>query len=468
MTSTLDATRDLVNRSLASLDDLPAHTLESARKVVLDTLGCMIGSRATPEAESVFRWLDMTESGGAATIVGGARCASPEAAAYANAILGHILEMDDTHRTGIIHPAAPIFSAALAVAELVRPSGVQFLRSIILGYEVGVRIARAIQPSHWYAGYLSMGTCGAVGAAASCGYLLGLDASRIAQAVGLAGIQAGGLNVSIFADGDMGKLTTPASGAANGVRSAYLVASGMTGPETIVEGRFGILEVWSSEADWGAAVSSIGETYAIDETGFKPLSCCRYIHGPLELLAGLMDGHRLSAEMIQSIDVRTYEAAVVGRPHRNKPLSSFDAKMSIPYCLAVLLDNNEFSERAMIAGLERVEYLGSLASRVVVSADEEMTRDFPTKWHAAVTVTDLEGKEYSASLDFPKGEPENPLTMEELIAKFVSVTADSIPPETSREIVSEVFALSDAPIAGGFFARFRAGKGAGIEERQSV
>ena len=448
-------TQSLIRRSLAKLDTLPSATVQNAKNVVLDTLGCMIGSVRTPEAAALFRYNIRTGSAGPASIVGRQGLVDLEVATYANAVLAHILEMDDTHRTAIMHPGAPVIAAALNAAERENVSGETFLKAVVFGYEVSTRVAVAIQPDHWYKGYLSMATCGAIGAAAAAAYIAGLDESGIAQAVGLAAIQAGGLNASIFAKGDMGKLTTPASGAVNGIRSAYLVAAGMTGPETIVEGRFGVLDVWTGVNNWEAAIADLDTVHEIDRTGLKPFSCCRYIHGPLQLTAQLMQEHGLSLGDIRSIDVRTYEAAVLKRPHRAEPLTAFDAKMSIPYCLAVQLKNSSFSDAAMTDGLANLPELGAIARKVNVLADEEMTKLFPGRWPSSVTITTTSGKQFAARLDYPKGEPENPLSRDEILQKFMLLAEPEMGHAHAEEVVALIDHLDGAPFSQGLFSLLR-------------
>ena len=309
---------------------LPDATVTMARHVILDTLGCMLGALGTPQANALFAAMERDGGSGRTTVIGRSAGSGGADAAYANALLAHVLELDDTHRGAIMHVAAPVVSAALAAAEAVGASGQELIRAIVGGYEAGTRVAMAIQPGHWYKGFLSMATCGAMGAAVAAGMLYKLDADGLAQAMGLAAIQASGLNASIFAEGDMGKATTPAAGAMNGLRSANLIAAGLSGPATILEGRFGVFQVWADQVDFDAAMAGAGRRYEIDHTALKPYSCCRYIHGPLELLDSLMRQHGLDAQSIAAISVKTYEAAVIGRPHRAEPLTLFDAQNEHP------------------------------------------------------------------------------------------------------------------------------------------
>ena len=424
--------------------ELPDTVVRVAKTVILDTIGCMLGASRTPEARALATSSDFDGQSGSATVVGLPISVGAAAAAYTNAALAHVLELDDTHRQSIMHPAAPIVSAALAAAERAGASGMALVRAVVSGYEAGVRTAIAIQPSHWYNGYLSMGTCGAIGAAAASASILDLSDDGIAQSMGLAAIQSGGLNASIFARGDMGKITTPASGAANGLRSAFQVKAGLTGPVTILEGRFGVFEVWSTDHNASLGLAGLDETYEILRTGLKPYSCCRYIHGPLALLAEIVEENGLTEADIASIDVGTYEAAVIGRPHRPEPVTLFDAKMSIPYCLAILLDRGVFDETGMEEGLARRNEVGAIARKIKVSVDAEATKDFPAAWPCVVTAETHSGRIYSKSLRLPKGEPENPMSDDEIIAKFMFLAAPTLGNARAQALLAHLRDLDTA------------------------
>jgi 2-methylcitrate dehydratase PrpD len=426
-------------------DDLPAEVVRTSKAFVLDLLGTTLGAMDTDEvrmASGVVRAL-----GGApeCAMIGFRDRTSCTNAAFMNALSSHVLELDDTHRDSITHVGAPVIPAALAMAERERCSGRTFLTAVVAGYEGTLRIANAVQPSHWRRGFLSMGTCGTFGAAAAAGHCLGLEAEALANALGLAGIQAAGLNSSIYGEGDMGKRLCPSHAASAGILSALLARTGFTGSANIVEQRKGFCEAFADERDLARVTEGLGKTFEISRTSLKPYSCCRYNHAAIDGLLDLAGAEAIDADAIESIRVRTYDIAVTNRPHRARPKTVFDAKMSLPFCLAVAAYVKKAGERDFTEALLEDPKLCGLAERVTVEADEAMSRVFPREWPAHVQVTLRDGRSLERLVLYPKGEPEAPMTELEIQQKFRDLATVAVTDAAVDHIIRAVDALDASP-----------------------
>src|SRR5688572_16044403 len=221
---------------------------------------------------------------GEATVFGGPR-GSAAAAAFANGVASHILELDDIHTASTVHGAAPIIPAALAVAEREFASGQAFLAAVVLGYEAAFRIGEAVNPSH-YRFWHPTGTVATFGAAAAAGSVLGLNAAEMRDAFGSAGTQAAGL-WEFNADGAMSKHLHPGKAAFNGVLAADLARAGFTGASRILEGERGFFRAMSSTPDLSRIADGLGTAWKIGENGFKLHACCGHTHTAIDAAIAL-------------------------------------------------------------------------------------------------------------------------------------------------------------------------------------
>ena len=448
-------TREPVTRFLAaflaelSFDALPAPVVDAAKTFTLDLLGCGLGAVATTEARIAIE--HVRELGGReeCSLLGFPDRTSCQHAAFANALMAHVLELDDTHRDSVTHVGAEVIPAALAMAERQGADGRSFLTAVVAGYEAALRIASAVQPSHWRMGFLSLGTCGAMGAAAAAAHGLKLDAEGHANALGLAGVQAAGLNSAIYNQGDMGTRLIAGHAASAGIAAALLAAKGFTGTTDIVEGKFGFCDAFSTECDLGAVTNGLGETFLITRTSLKPYSCCRFYHAPIDGLFDILASEGVTARDIAAIAVRTYDIAVSNRrPHRTTPGTVFDAKMSMPFCLAVAAFKNGIGEADITEDSLGNPELQDLAARVRLEADPAMSAAFPAEWPADIRVETTDGRAFERHVAYPKGEPEAPMSQAEVEAKFLGLAAEAMSETRARAVIDAVAELDKAPGLG--------------------
>jgi 2-methylcitrate dehydratase PrpD len=423
--------------------DQSSEVVERAKYLLLDYLGVAIAGSLSDSSLPVHRMIHRSASIGPCTIIGTAAKTSPEFAALANATAAHSLELDDTHQAGSIHPGAVIFSTAIAVSEA-HPEidAGQFMATVIAGYEVTARLAMALQPKfHYELGFHPTSTCGVFGAAVTAAKLLGLNEKQMLSAVGIAGSMAAG-SLEFLAEGAWTKRLHPGLAAQNGILAAKLAAEGFRGPGTILEGRDGFLSAYSRNPIPELATRDLGKNTEILRTSVKPHACCRYMQAPIDGLIELAKEHDIHPDEVARVEVAVLEAgwSLVCEPRDRKysPSNAVDAQFSMPFGAAIALANRS-------AGLDQFTdenfhspRIRSLMDKVLLQKDTRIEKNFPEEWPAIVRVHLTNGKQFEKHVRFPKGDPQNPLTWQELTTKFQSLAMRVSPKTRCEEIINSV------------------------------
>ena len=425
-------------------DDLTAETFAHAQRAVLDWLGSVIAGALEPPAQMARRVAARMGSADEAMMFAGGRAAAA-AAAFANGVASHILELDDIHKGSTVHAAAPIIPAALAVAEREHATGRAFLTAVTLGYETAFRIGEAVNPSH-YRFWHPTGTVATFGAAVAAGSVIGLDARQMQHALGSAGTQAAGL-WEFMADGSMSKHLHPGKAAFNGVLAADLAREGFTGAERMLEGDRGFFRAMSSGADPTRVTGGLGTIWKIGENGYKLYSCCGHTHTAIDVALDLRAGRGWSAAEavgeLASIEIETYGPGYEIVKEMN-PRSPYQAKFSLAYCVAVALLDGEVGltqfapERFGPEGV-RVPSISALLSRTRVTVDEALTRRYPAAWPTRLTLALRDGSTLRAATDYPRGNAENPVGTTQLQDKLVAL----VEPRFGRDAAMATLAAVD-------------------------
>ena len=424
-----------VTRELASFvadtdyNDLSEKVKEHTKVCILDWLGAALAGSLEPPTKiitSIIRELGGREE---STIIGTRTKTSCVNAALTNGISGHSVELDDIHEESIIHTAAPVVPAALAVAERNNVSGRDLITSVVLGYEVEIRIGTAINPSH-YRFWHTTGTCGTFGAATSAGKILGLDRKGMVHALGIAGTQAAGL-IETF--GTMSKSLNPGRAAMDGVLAALLAWKGFTSSSMILEAEKGYCRATAEEYNLNKITENLGKGFELTNNIFKIHASCGHTHGAIDAVLLLAEKHGIKPDAVDKVVVGTYPIAVEVVGKNYEPKTASEAKFSLPYCLATALICGrvglaEFSEERL-----RDPKIQKLSKRVNVMVDPEYVNARLGRAKVALHTTD--GEELTCRVDVPKGYPKNPLTRAELEEKFRGLASLVLPRGRVMEIV---------------------------------
>lgn len=437
------------NKSVAFLKDIdsvwkaevPGEVMERAKRSLLDYLAVTCAG-VEFQRDKLKRYLDfaMPEKGEFKAIGMGENLALKEAV-FLNGLNGHALDFDDGTNSGIIHLGSPVFSLLLPLSQRYGIAIDDMLKAAVVGYEASYTMAVSIQPGHKAMGYHATGTCGTLGATLAASYMLGFSEEERFQAFACACVAASGM-LKVLDDGSELKPYNVAKTALLSLTALQLAKSGFKGHADPLGGR-GFLKMMTGKEDIEIKPVLLNGTYAIMKSYTKPYASCRYTHPAVEAAIHLRD--RVKPEDVERVEIRTYDLAVSGHDHTDIP-GSYSAKMSIPYATAAGLiygkaGLQEFSEEA-VKGSEILK----LTKKVKVSADEGLSKVFPGIQAAVVAVKTGNGL-FEERVDFPKGEPENPLTDEEFKSRYDGLMAFAgILPEVSGAIFDTVYA-ADAKVA---------------------
>ena len=435
-------------------EDLSPRVVDRAKYFCLDYLGVAIRGSIVPSSQAIHGAVKALSPNGDSVIMGSSLRAAPEYAALANGAAAHSLEMDDVQNDSSLHPGVATFPAAFACADVAASrgdapvDGRRFVASIAAGYDVMVRLGKALDPRKHYArGFHPTGTCGTFGAAVVASRLLGLDARETAWAMGVAGSQAAG-SLEFLADGAWTKRMHPGWAAHSGIVAALLSSQGFVGPTTILEGRDGFLHGYTDDADETTVLDGLGDTFYIEKVSIKPHACCRYNQGPLDCILEIVQENRLSASDVEKVTVGVLQAGynVVAAPVEQKrnPRNVVDAQFSMPFGAAVAILNgratlNEYTEESLADPMVK-----RLMDRVDCVRDPALEVNYPSRWPAWAEVMTGDGRILRSEIEFPKGDPENALSWDEIKAKFRDLTAPVIPPERQEAIIAFVDSLESA------------------------
>jgi 2-methylcitrate dehydratase PrpD len=421
---------------------LPADVVEQAKRALLDYLGVAIGGASMPMARIATSYF--IELGGRpdASLILDDRRLPAIHAVLVNGVYGHALDMDDGHRMAAGHPGVATLPAALAAAEVHGSTGAELLRAIVFGYEVFVRIGAYLNPDHLKRGFHTTATVAPFAAATAVGILAGLDRDQLTRALGLAGLQGAGL-MEVFHDGAMAKPFQTARGSAAGLLAADLAARGAAGPRTILEGVQGFLEAMCGERSPERLTTGLGSdtNWLIRGVYFKLYAACRHTHAAVDAARQLRDAYDLRPEQVERVVVRTYDVANRLCGATALPSGPSEAKFSLPFTIALGLTVGHAGQSCFTPETVQDASLRALASRVRVEIDPAIEREYPAKRTAALDLTTSDGRLVKAEVPIARGEPEIPLSLEDIEAKFRDNARDALSAEQAEAVIAEVRAL---------------------------
>jgi 2-methylcitrate dehydratase PrpD len=428
-----------------SFADLPADVVEATKLRVLDVIGLALAGLGTAFGESVRRAALAMDPGGAARILGTGEAVGMAAAALANGALSQAMEFDDTHNESIVHISGPSVAAALALAETRPVTGQELICAVALGNEVSCRVGSVAPGQFHRRGFHPTGLFAPFGATCLAGRLLGLTATEIANALGIAGSFASGL-LECWVDGTQSKFLHPGWAAHGGLVAAHLAQAGATGPDAVFEGRFGLFASHLQDAgvarDFGRITRGLGSEWESRRASFKPYPAAHVVHPYIDAILSLRERHAIAPAKVKEIrvPVAAYILPIVCEPtaEKRRPLSDSHGRVSLPYTLAEALVRGRLAKDAYAPGSLGDPKILRLTDAVAVAVDPDFPG--PERFKGQVTIVMDDGTTFEAVEEHNRGSPENPMTTEEIIAKFDD-NADRLAPDRRRRLVEAALGL---------------------------
>jgi len=423
-------------------EKLPKDTIEKGKEFILDTTGCIIGASQRPQAKALLAVMQAEGGAPHSSIFARGFKTSVMNAALINGSMGHMFDYDDDHREGIVHPTTVVFPAVFAVAEKLNASGKELLRAFVLGSEVMIRVGEAYLGQCFYQGFHPTGTVGVFGAAAGAASLLGLDAKQTTYALGLAGSFMAG-TFEWQPEGSWQKPLQAGHAAMFGVFSALLGQQNFVGARTIFEGRSGVIRAYSykDKYDCSLIAKDLGKKWEMVDTSIKVHACCRFL-GPVADCALDLYKRGVRAKDVKGILAKVDNIVISSlcKPveRKIKPQTHVDAQFSLQYSAAVALVKNRAGVNEFTTDIIHDPEVLALAEKVTFELDPKAEAVYPKAYPATLVATLNDGRVVESHLDYPKGDPENPVTKEDMLNKFTSLTEKSFDQKRREKITGEI------------------------------
>lgn len=440
MTQRSDVTRALAEWAVScDLDSIPSEIQKEGVRAFANWLGCAVGGARHETVDRALEGVTRFSGKPTSAVLGREERLDALHAALLNGISSHVLDYDDTHLKTIIHPAGPVASALLAVAELDAVSGRDFLAALIVGIEVECRIGNAIYPHHYDRGWHITGTAGVFGAAVAVGRLLRLDAQRMTWALGIAATQSSGLR-EMF--GTMCKSFHPGRAAQNGTLAAFLAEAGFDSSEQVLEAPRGFAHVMSDKQDYAEILGGLGERWEAGLNSYKPFACGIVIHPTIDGCIQLREKLGEEVAHIERIELQAHPL-VLELTGKSEPRTGLEGKFSVFHAAAAALLRGDGSPTAFTDEAVNHAELVALRRKVHVTPD-------PLCHEAAVNIRVIlkDGRQLEKHIEHAIGSLEKPLSDAQIDAKFRGQASQVVGSTACDALLEMVWALPEMARVG--------------------
>jgi 2-methylcitrate dehydratase len=443
----MDRTTEMLASYAASISypDLTPNAVHQTKVRVLDALGCAMGGFSSEPSEIARRLAAMYSSNFPARVLGSGQVTSPDMAAFANTIMVRYLDCNDTDASlGGGHPS-DMLSAVLAVAEPMHSTGKDVILAVLAAYEVFGAFANLVpmMDKGW-----DQGAFVVVGAALGAGKILGLFREQLGHAISLAITPNIPTRQTRAGELSMWKGCATAAAARNGVFAALLAREGMTGPNEPFEGRHGVWEQVTGPFQL-PPLENQGGPFSVEKAGLKYFPAVNCSQAILWMALDLRN--KVSPEDIESIDVQTYWNAwseIASEPAKWDPQTRETADHSLPYLLAVTLVDGNVTPATFALERIRDPRLRPLMNKIKVSENPEFSKLFPEAVMSVIEVVTRSGEKLVERATYPKGHTRNPMSDQEVEAKFMGLCQGTLPPDRCRQALETLWRLDDIPDIG--------------------
>ena len=450
------------------LQDIDERTIENAKIFILDCLGCTLSGSQIESAKSVRAAAAGLAPAGECTIIGTDQKAIPMLAALANGVAGHSQDYDDDHREGTQHSTVSVLPAVLALAEQYKKSGEEALLAYIIGSDVAIRAGEAFNGTSYFAGWHLTGTCGVFGSAAGAAKLMDLNVEQFVNALGVAGSTAAGLGEFNFS-GAWTKRFHPGRAALDGILAMEMGKNDYFAPPTVFEGPEGFLVLFSykgsvenpnPKGDYTVSkmTDNFGKKWEMADNSIKLYSCCRFTNNFCDCALDIFN-QGCDITKIKSIhaECNTFTDMKLCRPVdiKRHPINVVNAQFSLFYEIGCGLVYGSVLPRHFTDEAIKDPEINRLCDLITWEINPDFDAVYPAQYPARVTVIMEDGSKYVGEVEYPKGDPENPASKEEVIEKFLDNAANTIGSVKARRIIELVDKFEELPNLDELMANLR-------------
>jgi 2-methylcitrate dehydratase PrpD len=438
-----------------SFQELPQVVVSRLKECFLDNIGISAFAAVYAETSGPFRAAAqaMGAGEGLGTVIGESRGYPFAHAAFLNGAYAHTLDFDDTNLVGSLHPGASVVAAAIAAAERTNVDGSELIEALAAGYEVTCRVGAALGPTAYVRGFHITAVAGIFGAVVAAGKIHKMSPAVIANALGLAGSRAAG-SMQYLDNGAWNKRLHPGFAAHDALFAIELAAAGVVGASAPLEGRLGLLHGYSNASDPTRLTTELGESWLLVETAIKPYPSCRFAHAAIDLALELRERVPADALAKSQLSFRLSKTAmdIVATRERNKlnPGNIVEAQFSLYFQVAVAWLDGGFDWKSY----ERIGAPDVVAFMATMNAEVDDRISFA----GAQIVVEQGGMTFNEHVDAPLGEPQRPLSWDQLEQKFLSMAGPVYGEKRSRGIAARIRRLEEEPAISDLIRSFRRGE----------
>jgi 2-methylcitrate dehydratase len=458
MSDTITAT---MSRWAADLkfEDIGENAVHEARRYLLDSLGCAFGGYRQEDVRIALEVLDDIGGTGSATIIGSGKKADAVTASLANALMVRCMDYNDIYwQQDPSHPS-DIIPAAIACGERKQLSGKELIVGIVLGHEFEMRLCEAAFPGIRERGW-HHATLTAFASPIVAGRILGLPWEKIQHAIGISASRQASFGAVTAGKLTMMKNTVDPMATQSGVLAALLAEKGYTGPEHIIDGKEGIVHCFGPDWKLEVLVDGLGDSWRIERCGMKAFPTEALTHAPISATLDIVIENDLKPDEVEKVHIRSLARAadILADPSKYDPRTKETADHSLPYVIAAAVAERQVTPLQFEEAKIMDDTIRAQLNKVEVVADAEIEALFPKLQRVVVRVTTKDGREFEKQLDYPKGDPRNPLTDKEVEGKFDAL-AEPVLSESARATLKDtVWSLEKVDKISDLMAMCKAGQ----------
>jgi 2-methylcitrate dehydratase len=427
-------------------DDIGQEARHEARRYLLDSLGCAFGGYQQEDALIALDVLDEIAGSGPATILGSGKKTDAVSASLANALMVRVMDYNDIYwQQDPSHPS-DIIPAAMAAGERAGLGGRDLIVGIVLGHEFEMRLCEAAFPGIRERGW-HHATLTAFVSPIVAGRMLGLGWEQIQHAIGISASRHATLGAVTAGKLTMMKNTVDPMATQSGVLAALLAEKGYSGPEHVIDGKEGLVHCYGPEWKLDVLVDGLGDSWRIEKCGMKAFPTEALTHAPISATLDIVTKNDLAAEEVETVHIRSLARAadILADPTKYDPRTKETADHSLPYVIAAAVADRQVTPVQFEAEKIMDPRIRAQLDKVVVVADPEIEAVFPALQRVVVTITTTDGRQFTEQLDYPKGDPRNPLSDAEVEEKFDALAAPVLSADARTRLKEAVWDLENVP-----------------------
>jgi 2-methylcitrate dehydratase len=428
-----------------SYPQLSQEAVYQAKRFLLDSIGCALGGYQQHDVRIALAVLDEIAGRGPATVVGTGKRVDAVSAALANALMIRCMDYNDIYwKQDPSHPS-DIFPAALACCERARSDGRELIVGLVLGHEFEMRFCEAAFPGIRERGW-HHATLTAFVSPIVAGRALHLGWEQIQHAVGISASRHATLGAVTAGKLTMMKNTVDPMATQSGVLAALMAEKGYTGPEHVVDGKEGLTHCFGPSWKLNLLTEGLGETWRITQCGMKAFPTEALTHTPISAVLDIVKSNDLKPEQVEKVQIRSLARAadILSDPSKYDPQSKETADHSLPYVIAAALAERQVTPVQFEMSKIMDPTIRAQLRKVEVVADPEIEKVFPALQRVIVNLTTSDGRTFSKQLDFPKGDPRNPLSDAEVEEKFAALAEGVLSGTAQKKLVHAIWNLEKA------------------------